>query len=474
MTILEHKSDFPACFGITHKDMRTVLAAALSRSGDFAELFFEYTIANSVVMSEEIVKQSSESITLGVGIRVLKGARTGYGYSSDLGLEKMKQAALTAAAISASGGGARPRPLKQSEPGRQVYETMHPFQDTGLTDKIELVRDAHDAALGYDPRIVKAQATLLDETQHVTIVNSEGLLISDARPQARLVAVASAEERGERTSGFFSGGGRVGRDYFRSVRTPGEIGTRAAEEAITLLSAVDPDPGEQPVVLRAGDSGVLVHEAVGHPFEGDGIRKKTSIFADRLGSMVASPLVTIYEDPTIPHCRGSLNIDDEGTITGRTVLIEGGTLTGFIQDKLSARLLRMKETGNGRRQSFQDYPVPRMTNTVLARGDADPDEIIRSVRKGFYARSFSGGQVSDAGKFTFSVNLGYRIEQGKLTVPVKNATLIGTNVQILNQVTMIGNDSGFFLGTCGKEGQSVPVSAGTPTMKIASMTVGGR
>jgi TldD protein len=218
----------------------------------------------------------------------------------------------------------------------------------------------------------------------------------------------------------------------------------------------------------------MIHEAVGHPLEADGTWKKTSIMWDKLGKMVANPIVTIYEDPTIPHYRGSLNIDDEGTASMKTPLIEKGKLVGYIQDKLSAKILKMEPNGHGRRQSYQFNPIPRMGNTILAKGDSDPEEIIRSVKKGFYAVSYQGGQVQDSGKFTFSVNMGYCIEDGKLTTPVKNATLIGTNVQILNEVSMIGSDMGFFLGTCGKEGQSAPVTAGTPTLKIQKMTVGGR
>jgi TldD protein len=252
------------------------------------------------------------------------------------------------------------------------------------------------------------------------------------------------------------------------------IGQGASEEAITLLSATDAMAGEQPVVLGAGQSGVMIHEAVGHPLEADGNRKGTSIMSDKLGKKVATDIVTIFEDPLLPHLRGSLNVDDEGVIPSKTMLNEKGKLVGFIQDRLSAKIMKMPTTGNGRRQSYQHYPIPRMTNTVLAEGKSDPDEIIKSVKKGFYAQSYQGGQVEDSGKFVFSVNLGYLIEDGKLTQPVKNATLIGTNVQILENISMVGNDMGYFLGTCGKEGQSAPVTAGTPTLKIERMTVGGR
>jgi TldD protein len=298
--------------------------------------------------------------------------------------------------------------------------------------------------------------------------------VTDRRPQVRLVSIATAEQNGNRNTGFKSGGGRVGLQYFSDVITPDQIGQQAAEEAVVLLSAADPIAGEQPVILGASQSGVMIHEAVGHPLEADGNRKKTSIMWDQMGKQIANPLVTIYDDPTIPHFRGSLNVDDEGTIPKKTVLVKNGKLVGLLQDRLSARIMGVDPTGHGRRTSFQDYPVPRMCNTILARGESKPEDIIRTVKKGFFAQSYQGGQVQESGKFTFSVNLGFLIENGELSRPVKNATLIGTNLQILNDVELIGDDMGFFLGTCGKEGQSAPVTAGTPTLKIRKMTVGGR
>ena len=467
-------SFFEERFGVSREDMRKILDVALSKGGEFSELFFEYRIANSVQMEEDIIKESSENISLGVGIRVLNGEQTGYGYTNDLSFDKMKQAALTAGAIATSAGKISTVDLTEKNLSHQVYDLNRPFHSLKLDGKIGLVKAAYAATQNYDSRITKVQSFLTDEIQYITIANSEGLLVSDARPQVRLFAIATAEENGNRNTGFYSGGGRIGMGYFETERTPEAIGKKAAEEAVTLLSAIDPPAGEQPVVLSCHQSGVMIHEAVGHPLEADGNRKKTSIMWDKLGKQVANPIVTIYDDPTIPHYRGSLNIDDEGTAAQNAVLIEKGKLVGFLQDRLSANLMDMKLNGHGRRQTYQNNPIPRMANTVLARGESDPDEIIRSVKKGFYAVTYQGGQVQDSGKFTFSVNMGYLIEDGKLTKPVKNATLIGTNVQILNEVEMIGNDMGFFLGTCGKEGQSAPVTAGTPTLKIRKMTVGGR
>lgn len=461
-------------FGVTQDDMRKILEIALSKGGDFSELFFEYRIANTVRMEEDIIKDSSQRISLGVGIRVIKGEQTGYGYTNDLSFEKMKQTALTAAAISSTGGKKPVADLKEKDVGIQVYDLNKPLHDLKLQSKVDLVRRAYDAAAKYDSKITKVQAYITDEIQYATIANSEGLIISDARPQVRLIAIATASDGKNRNTGFHSGGGRIGLGYFETERTPEYIGKKAAEEAVLLLSAVDPVAGEQPVVLGAGQSGVMIHEAVGHPLEADGNRKKTSIMWDKLGKQVANPIVTIYDDPTIPHYRGSLNVDDEGVPAQNKMLIEKGKLVGYIQDRLSAKIMGVKPDGHGRRQTYEYTPLPRMANTILAKGEHAPEEIIGSVKKGFYAISYQGGQVQDSGKFTFSVNMGYLIEDGKLTTPIKNATLIGTNVQILNEVSMIGNDMGFFLGTCGKEGQSAPVTAGTPTLKISAMTVGGR
>jgi TldD protein len=474
-TILPSSSTFfEEHFGVSQEDMKKILEIALSKGGEFSELFFEYRVQNSVSMEEDIIKDSSENITLGVGIRVLKGAQTGYGYTDDLTFEKMKQTALTAAAIASGNSKYSIANLSEKSPGLKVYDLNLPMSDVKLDIKVDLVRKAYAAAQAYDKRIVKVQASLADELQFITIANSEGLIIADARPQTRMVVIATAEENGVSNTGFKSAGGRVGLNFFKTTETPEVTGRKASEEAINLLSAVDPIAGEQPVVLGSRQSGVMIHEAVGHPLEADANRKKTSIMWDKMGSKVANPIVTIYDDPTIPFSRGSYNVDDEGTIPKKKVLIENGKLVGYLQDRLSAKLMNMEPDGHGRRQTYRNNPIPRMSNTVLAPGDASVDEIIRSVKKGFYAETYQGGQVSDSGKFTFSVNMGYLIEEGKITRPVKNATLIGTNVQILNEIELIANDTAFFLGSCGKDGQTAAVTAGTPTLKIRNMTVGGR
>lgn len=465
--------EFEKQFGVSKEDMRKLLETALSKGGDYADLFFEFTVSNSVVMEEDILKSSSENILFGVGVRVIKGEQTGYGYTNELTFEKIKNAALTAAAIADGSAKVKTANLNVSKPKFVAYDLSKPLAKSNLENKIALVREAHDSAIKYDSRIKKVRATLLDEIQYVTIANSEGLLISDVRPQARLMVSATAEENNIKNTGSANDGGRVGMNFYVSVKSPKEIGEKAAKEALILLTAESASAGEQPVVLGKNQSGVMIHEAVGHPLEADGAWKKTSIMWDKLGQLVANPLVTIYDDATIPNYRGSLGVDDEGVLTENVMLIEKGKLVGYLHDRLSARIMNVKPNGHGRRQTYQDPPIPRMNNTVLAPGNHTPEEIIASVKKGFFAESYEGGMVSGTGKFTFSVSLGYLIEDGKITKPLKNATLIGTNVQIMKEVDMIGNDMGFFLGTCGKDGQSVPVTAGTPTLRIKNMTVGG-
>ena len=460
-------------FGFTKEDIKKLLGIALSKGGEFSELYFENTIRSSVNMSEEIIKSSSESISLGVGIRVIKGDQTGYAYTNELTFDKIKHAALTAAAIASGPSKMSVANLNEIKPKAQTYDMISPLTQARLQDKIKLIKEGYDAAKNADSKITKISASIADEIQRITIANSEGLLVSDIRPQARLRVTATAEKDGKLGTGSGNAGGRIGSDFYMNVETPTEIGKKAAKEALALLEAENAPAGELPVILSKDQSGVMIHEAVGHPLEADANRKKQSIMWDKMGTMVSSPLLTIYDDATIPNYRGSLNIDDEGTQVEKTMLIEKGKLVGFLNDKLSAKLLNHKENGHGRRQSYKSPPLPRMSNTVLASGDTPPEEMIASVKKGFYAVTYQGGMVNNAGDFTFSVNLGYLIENGKLTRPLRNATLIGSNVQILKRVDMVGNDMGFFLGTCGKAGQSVPVTAGTPSLRISKMTVGG-
>jgi TldD protein len=460
-------------FGFTKEQLKKLLEIGLSRGGEFAELYFEYRISNNLTYEEDIVKSASENIMLGVGTRVIKGNKFGYGYTSDLSFDKIKEAFLAAAAIADSSNGNKVANLNEKKVPNQFYSMQQPVSLASLEPKIDLIRRGYHSAKAYDSKITRVTSSIADEMQYILIVNSEGLIVSDVRPQVRLVVSATAEDGNVRNTGRGNAGGRVGLDFYEKIITPEQIGYQAAEEAVILLKAKDAPPGEMQVVLSKDESGVMIHEAVGHPLEADGAWKKTSIMWDKLGQLVANPIVTIYDDATIKDLRGTLNIDDEGVVCDNVMLIEKGKLVGFLNDKLSAKILNHKENGHGRRQSYMHPPIPRMNNTVLAKGDTPPEEIIQSVKKGFYAVTYQGGMVSGTGKFTFSVNLGYMIENGRLTYPVKNATLIGTNIDILKEIDMVGNDMGFFLGTCGKDGQSVPVTCGTPTLRINRMTVGG-
>jgi len=463
-------------FGLSAEDLRATLVFALSKGGDFAEVFLEYGASDYILMEDDIVKETAESVGIGCGIRVLTGEQTGFGYTNDLSLEKVQKAALTAAAIAKGRYRSAARPLRERALRGDVARVIRPAHTAGMAKKIGLVRDAYDAARHFDPRIVKVKASLRNSVQFIAIANSEGLLVRDVRPMVRLTCVAIAEKDGRRESGYWGGGGRTGLEYFRDVLTPGRIGAEAAAEAVLLLGATDAPAGEMPIVLSPGHSGVLIHEAVGHLLEADFNRKKTSVFWNKMGKKVGTDQVTIHDDPTIPASRGSYNVDDEGTVPRRTLLIEKGVVAGLLQDRLSARLMRKPLTGHGRRQDYTHWPVPRMANTYIDPGEYDPAEILASVKKGFYVDSLQGGQVEDSGKFTFSVSLGHLIEDGKLTAPVRQATLIGTNIDILKRLTMVGTDLAFGLqtGTCSKEGQDVPVNDGCPTMKISRMTVGGR
>ncbi|HDZ25930.1 hypothetical protein LCGC14_1246930 [marine sediment metagenome] len=463
-------------FNISLGDLQKILDISLSRGGDFSEIYLEYKIYNFINMEEDIIKETAESISLGLGIRVLSGEKTGYGYTNDLSFEKIKKTALTAASIASSRTLREASPLSPVQFHHNFYPVLESPHKESLEKKICFVKETYHSAQNFNRKIKKVNVSFLDHTQFVTILNSEGLKVSDVRPLIKLACLAIAEKKGKREIGFSGGGGRVGMEYFSTDLTPKEIGQDAAKEALELLEAALPPAGEMPVVLAPGHSGVLVHEAVGHLLEADFTRKKTSIFWNKMGKKVGSSQVTIYDDPTIPYFRGSYNIDDEGTIPKKTLLIERGKIAGLLQDRLSAKLMRRPLTGHGRRQDYSCIPVPRMSNTYIDRGKYSPDEIIKSVEKGFYAHKFLGGQVEDSGKFTFSVSSGYLIENGKLTAPVKQATLIGTNIDILKNIEMIGSDLKFGLqtGTCGKEGQAVPVIDGCPTIKISRMTVGGQ
>ncbi len=474
-----HKRYFFDKFGITDRLLERCLGEALSAGGDFADLYFEAVSSTSIGLDESMVKSASQGMSAGCGIRVLSGERTGYAYTDDLSSEKLLRAARTAALI-ASGPATSPVAAFEEKSAAALYPVPAADADPGIAAKLALVRRADVAARAYDPRIIQVRAGFSDEVRRILIAASDGTYASDTQPLARLnVFVIAKDDTGleaKTARGTSGGGGRVELDFFEEEKTPEFFAGEAARQAILQLNAVPAPAGEMEVVLGPGWPGVLLHEAVGHGLEADFNRKKTSAFAGMIGRQVASSKVTVVDNGTMPNRRGSLNIDDEGSPTQETVLIENGILKGYMSDKLSARLMGGKDTGNGRRESYQQIPMPRMTNTYMLAGEDAPEDIIRSVKKGLYAVNFGGGSVDiTSGKFVFSASEAYLIEDGKVTSPVRDATLIGNGPEALKYVSMVGHDLKLDegVGTCGKDGQSVPVGVGMPTIKLDRMVVGG-
>ncbi len=451
-----------------------LLGVALSQGGDYADLYFEYRAAASMVFEEGITRSASRGVSLGLGVRVQRGDATGYAYVEDLSWEAMKRAAETAARIAESGGGTAPAELgRMTLPAR--YELDKLSIDVPGLDKRALLERASRAALAQDKRIVKADASFVEEVREILVATSDGRFAHDVQPLMRFGVSAIAEQEGKRESGRSGGGGRMTLGYFDD-KSPEWHAERAVSQAMTLLDARPAPAGQLQVVLSPGDSGILLHEAVGHGLEADFNRKGTSNYTGKVGERVASELCTVVDDPTFVQSRGSINVDDEGVEPEASTLIEKGILRGYMQDRLSARHFKTEPSGNGRRESFKCAPMPRMTNTVLLAGPHDPEEILRSVKRGVYAKTFGGGQVDISnGDFVFSLTESYLIEDGKITAPLKGVNLIGNGPETLGQVSMLGNDVELSDGiwTCGKDGQSVPVGVGCPTIKIEQITVGG-
>src|SRR5271166_3905675 len=462
-------------YGVTENDLEHYLAAALSAGGDYADLYFEYLSSTSLMVDESMVKSASQGISAGCGIRVVSGERTGYAYTDDLSADRILHAARTAALI-ASAPAKTPVAGFQQTAARSLYPVTLPSVDAEITAKVELVMRADKAARAFDPRIQEVRASYSDELRNILVVASDGTFAEDSQPLARMNVSCIAKTEGNSARGSSGGGGRVALDFFFGEKTPEYFAKESARQAILHLDAREAPAGEMEVVLGPGWPGVLLHEAVGHGLEADFNRKKTSAFAGMIGRQVASSKVTVVDNGTMPGRRGSLNVDDEGSPTQETVLIENGILKTYLSDKLSSRLMDMPHTGNGRRESYQQIPMPRMTNTYMLAGEDAPEDIIRSVKRGLYAVNFGGGSVDvTSGKFVFSASEAYLIEDGKITAPVRDATLIGNGPEALKYVSMVGNDLELDegVGTCGKEGQSVPVGVGMPTIKLDRMTVGG-
>jgi TldD protein len=442
---------------------------------DYGDLYFQHSRREGWSLEDGIVKDGSHSIEQGVGVRAVSGEKTGFAYSDDIRADALLESAGAARAISRSGssaaGGQRVR-----VPGRALYAPVDPIDQMATDVKIQSLRDVDQWLRAQDPRVKQVIVSLAGGVDTVLVASSDGRLASDVRPLVRFNVQVIVEQDGRREQGYAGAGGRYGYAELFSGGRPQAVAREALRQALVNLDAVDAPAGTLPVVLGPGWPGVLLHEAVGHGLEGDFNRKGTSVYAGRIGERVAAPGVTIVDDGTLAGRRGSLNIDDEGTPTQCTTLIEDGILRGYIQDTHNARLMGMAPTGNGRRESFAHLPMPRMTNTYMLGGDYDPAEIIASVKKGLYAPNFGGGQVDiTSGKFVFSATEAYLIEDGKITRPVKGATLIGNGPEAMTRVSMVGRDMKLDegVGICGKDGQSVPVGVGQPTLKIDAMTVGG-
>jgi TldD protein len=441
---------------------------------DAADLYFQHSRSESWVLEEGIVKDGSHSIEQGVGVRAISGEKTGFAYSDEIVLPQLLEASKAARAIAHGGQGAgKPLALNGAKP---LYPAIDPVDSLPNAEKIAVLREVDAYARARDPRVKQVIVSMSATLDTVLVAASDGTLAADVRPLVRLNVQVIVEHDGRREQGYAGGGGRYGyRELLENGRAMA-FADEAVRQALVNLDAVDAPAGTMTVVLGPGWPGVLLHEAIGHGLEGDFNRKGSSAFAGRIGQRVAAPGVTVVDDGTLPGRRGSLSVDDEGTPTSCTTLIEDGILKGYMQDKLNARLMGMAPTGNGRRESFAQLPMPRMTNTYMLAGQHDPKEIIRSVKKGLYAVNFGGGQVDITnGKFVFSASEAYLIEDGKVTAPVKGATLIGSGPDVLTRVSMIGNDLELDegVGVCGKDGQSVPVGVGQPTLRVESMTVGG-
>ncbi len=465
-----------ARFGVDEPALQETLGAIMGRDVDDADLYFEHVESEGLSLEEGIVKKASRSVHQGVGVRAVAGDRTGYAHSDEIDGARLLEAAQAARAIARQGGSQRSVAIAGSGKTHDLYPVTDHAVDEPLEAKLGLLERIDRAARAVDPRIQQVMASFASERKTVAIVTADGRVVVDERPLTRLNVTCIAVDGKNRQVGSAGGGGRNAFSFFLEADRWQEYVEEAARRAVLNLSAVDSPAGEMDVVLGPGWPGILLHEAIGHGLEGDFNRKGTSAFSGMVGRQVASPLVTVVDDGTIASRRGSLNVDDEGTPTQRTVLIEDGILKGYLQDRTNARLMGVAPTGNGRRESYAHVPMPRMTNTFMLAGEQDPADIIRGVKRGIYAVAFGGGQVDiTSGKFTFTGSEAYLIEDGQVTKPIKGATFIGNGPEVLKQVTAVGNDLQLDrgVGTCGKEGQSVPVGVGLPTIRINGLTVGG-
>jgi TldD protein len=463
-------------FGLSASVTERLLGGTLARRVDHADLYLEYRVSEELVLEEGAVKKASRHVSQGAGVRAQSGERTGYAHTDDLALPNLEEAVRQARAIADGAGESAVVPVAALSRPHDLYTLAEPPIAADVHAKVDLLRKIDAAARAADPRVKQVIASLGSEDVVVLIAGPSGWTTGDVRPLTRLSVTVIADDKGKREIGSYGGGGRVAFSFYLENERWRHFAAQAVRQAILKLGAVDAPAGTMTVVLGPGWPGILLHEAVGHGLEGDFNRKGTSAFAGRLGQKVASEKVTVVDDGTIANRRGSLNVDDEGVTTRRNVLIENGVLRGYMQDRLNARLTRQEPTGNGRRESYAHPPLPRMTNTFMLAGDDDPADIVRSVDHGLYAVNFGGGQVDiTSGKFVFSASEAYLIEGGRVTAPVKGATLIGNGPDALTRVSRVGGDLALDegVGTCGKDGQSVPVGVGLPTIRIDGITVGG-
>jgi TldD protein len=463
-------------FGLDESKLSQALRVIGEHRIDDADLYFQYTRSEGWSLEEGIVKSGSFSIDQGVGVRAVAGEKTAFAYSDDISEAALLDAARTVRAIAASGQSKRVKvDVPKVAGSRTLYAPMDPIATLDSTQKVDLLGRVEKLARAKDPRVVQVMAGLAGEYDVVMVARADGTIAADVRPLVRLSVTVIAESNGRREVGSSGGGGRFGFAYFDDAMIASYV-DQAVHAALTNLESRPAPAGEMTVVLGPGWPGVLLHEAVGHGLEGDFNRKGSSAFSGRIGQRVAAKGVTVLDDGTIPDRRGSLNVDDEGNPSQKNVLIEDGILKGYIQDSMNARLMKVKPTGNGRRESYANVPMPRMTNTYMLAGDKTREEIVASIKRGLYATNFGGGQVDiTSGKFVFSASEAYWVENGKILYPVKGATIVGSGPESLKRVTMIGNDLELDtgVGTCGKEGQSVPVGVGQPTLRIDGLTVGG-
>ena len=466
--------DYYNHFGVDEKIIQDVIAQALSRGGDYCDLYFQHQISNYIGLEDKAVNRAYTNVAFGVGIRVLKGDQTGYSFTEEITPNAMKLAAQTAANIANGSKKVGPVKLKVKDvPSYYPIET--PWELISIDKKIPYLQTINDKVFAADSRIIKSNVSFSNDTSYILVITSEGEVTYDYQPLGQISVSVSAEQNGKREQNYFDLAGRRGIEFF----TPENINRLASEpvkRTMALFDAVKPDAGEMEVVLAAGSSGILLHEAIGHGMEADFNRKNVSIFADRINKPVAEKFVSIVDDGTNPNIRGSINIDDEGNLSERTFMVENGILKSYLHDRISAKHYDLKSTGSGRRQSFQYAPMPRMRNTYMLPGPHKKEEIIASVKKGIYAETFTNGQVFiGAGDFTFYVKSGFLIEDGKITKPIKDINIIGNGPQVLKDIVMVADDFEMAEGgwTCGKNGQGVPVSMGLPTVKVSKITVGG-